>query len=221
MDNEQTPADPPSQETPKSPSISANPNSQLKLPQAQPIEPQALGQLLDQAMNQALAQQAGLSPGIQPAITRPMLIQAPVGQMQAQQFWQGPFPPPEAIEHYEKSLPGVFDRLVGMAERMEAAQIEQSDTALKASTSEGKRGQYLGAGLGALALFCAAYVGDKNPWLGAAFLAVPVMGLAKSLVETASHRIGQSSTSIDAAPPAANNPSTAAKPDEKQKPQPS
>src|ERR1700722_7370195 len=32
-----------------------------------------------------------------------------------QQSWQGPYPPPHAIERYERALPGFFDRIVSMA----------------------------------------------------------------------------------------------------------
>lgn len=38
-----------------------------------------------------------------------------------QQSWVGPYPPPEAVERYEKAMPGFFNRVVSMAERIEAA----------------------------------------------------------------------------------------------------
>ena len=34
------------------------------------------------------------------------------------QVWQGQFPPPDAVEKYEAVLPGAFDRIVAMAERL-------------------------------------------------------------------------------------------------------
>ena len=100
------------------------------------------------------------------------------------QSWQGPYPPPEAIERYEKSLPGTFDRILSMAERMEAAQIAQSANALSSQANDIRRAHYLGAGLGALAIAGAIVMGFAGqPWLAAAFLAVPVMGLARAFVD--------------------------------------
>ena len=73
-----------------------------------------------------------------------------------------------------------------MAERMEAAQINQSELALKYHHKDTFRGHWLGFGLSALAMIGAglmAYLGQS--WLAAAFLSVPVMGVAKALVEKA------------------------------------
>ena len=51
----------------------------------------------------------------------PVFLPMPAGQLsqvqQTVQLWQGQYPPPEAIEHYEKVLPGSFDRMIAMAER--------------------------------------------------------------------------------------------------------
>ena len=86
------------------------------------------------------------------------------------QSWQGPYPPPEAIERYEKSLPGTFDRILSMAERMEAAQIAQSADALRSQANDVRRAHYLGAGLGAFAIAGAIVMGFAGqPWLAAAF----------------------------------------------------
>lgn len=220
------PPDPPNPQTPKSPSNSDQPSPAPRTSQAQPvpIPPEILAQLIAQA---AVQQQSGIVAGqqrvvMQPPIARQMAIQIPLPAIQAQQSWQGPFPPPEAVERYEKTLPGVFNRIVLMAEKMEAAQIEQSAIALENSASEGRRGQYLGAGIGALAIVCAALVGVfGNAWLGAAFLAVPVMGLGKSLVETAFARVNGNATSLQsvaAVPtvtPSPTSPANSGKPDGK------
>ena len=74
-----------------------------------------------------------------------------------------------------------------MGERMQAAQIEQSATALKSQSSAITRGQWLGFGIGIAALAGAAYCANiGQPWLAAVFLSVPVMGVATALVN--SHR---------------------------------
>ena len=120
------------------------------------------------------------------------------------QTWQGPYPPPDAIERYEKILPGTFHRILSMAERMEAAQIEQSANAIRHQANDTRRAHYLGASLGGGAIVGSIIMGFAGqPWLAAAFLAVPVMGLAKAFVEG----WRPSTTSVVTS---ANNPSTGA-----------
>jgi uncharacterized membrane protein len=38
------------------------------------------------------------------------------------QLWQGQFPPPDALERYEKLLPGAFNRMMVMAETAQTNQ---------------------------------------------------------------------------------------------------
>ena len=122
------------------------------------------------------------------------------------QNWVGPYPPPDAIERYEQIMPGTFNRILSMAERMEAAQIAQSSEAIRYQANDTRRAHYLGAGLGAFAIGGAMVIGFKGqPWLAAVFLAVPVMGLARAFVE------GWRGAAV--ATSAANTPSTDAKPD--------
>src|SRR6516164_4459803 len=52
------------------------------------------------------------------------------GILQQSLHWQGPYPSPDAVERYERVQPGTFDRLIKMAEQLQAAQIQQSATAL-------------------------------------------------------------------------------------------
>ena len=94
-----------------------------------------------------------------------------------------------------------------MAERMEKAKIDQSDKVLTMQADDTRRGHYLGASLGATAMFGAAIMGFAGqPWLAAAFLAVPVMGLAKALVESVKSPTQQN---VEAGPPrVANIPSS-------------
>jgi uncharacterized membrane protein len=105
----------------------------------------------------------------------------------AQQItWNGPYPPPDAVERYERVLPGSFDRILAMAERVSTAQINQSQIALDNAHHDNRRGNWLGFVIGAMAIVAAVICAALNqPWLGAVFLAVPVMGLGKSLVESA------------------------------------
>jgi uncharacterized membrane protein len=119
----------------------------------------------------------------------PVFLPTPGGQLsqiqQTIQLWQGQYPPPEAIEHYEKVLPGSFDRMIAMAERLQAAQIDESRRAHDYTHADNRRGQWLGFSAAVTAMFCAlAAVWLDNPWVAAAFVSVPVMGVAKVLVES-------------------------------------
>jgi uncharacterized membrane protein len=108
------------------------------------------------------------------------------GIIQQAAHWQGPYPPPEAVERYEKVLPGTFNRLIAMAEQLQSSQIEQSKLALEFAQANSARGHWLGfAGMG-LAIFGALVcVWFGEPWVAAAFVSVPVMAVAKALVDAA------------------------------------
>lgn len=98
-------------------------------------------------------------------------------------LWQGPFPPPAAMEHYERILPGFFERTLSMAERAQSAEIEQARLALEYARKDMRRGQLLGfvIAIGAiLAALAALWMG--NPWVATVFVSVPVMGVARALI---------------------------------------
>jgi uncharacterized membrane protein len=106
--------------------------------------------------------------------------------VQAQQtIWQGPYPPPEAIERYETVLPGSFDRILKMVEKLQDAQIEQNKNALLFTRNDTRRAHWLGFSLGAIACGGAvACLVFGYPWVAAAFLSVPVLGVANALIES-------------------------------------
>jgi uncharacterized membrane protein len=103
-----------------------------------------------------------------------------------QQLWHGPYPPPDAVERYEKVLPGTFDRFIRMAEELQRAQIDQSASALNAQIRAASRGHWLGFAATALALagavLCVIY---DQPYVALAFLSVPVMAVARALINSA------------------------------------
>jgi uncharacterized membrane protein len=114
-------------------------------------------------------------PGIQ--LTLPGIIQ--------QAHWQGPYPPPEAVERYEKILPGALDRMIAMAERLQAAQIDETRRVHEFTQRDSRRGHWLGWSTTAFAMCCAIgclYFGSQV--VAIAFLSVPVMAVAKALVES-------------------------------------
>jgi uncharacterized membrane protein len=114
------------------------------------------------------------------------MLPLPGINIQQAQHWQGPYPPPDAVERYERVLPGTFDRMLAMAERLQASQIEQSSRALEYNRQSNRRGQWLGFVVTVLAVCgavaCLAY---DYPWVATCFLSVPVMAVAKALIETA------------------------------------
>jgi len=113
------------------------------------------------------------------------------GIVQQAMHWQGPYPPPDAVERYERVLPGTFNRLITMAEQLQAAQIAQSDKVIDLTHAENKRGHWLGASTTVLAMAAAlGCVALNQPWIALAFVSVPVMAVAKALVETAKKSAG-------------------------------
>ncbi|WP_271617941.1 DUF2335 domain-containing protein [Bradyrhizobium sp. CCBAU 51745] len=103
---------------------------------------------------------------------------------QQSQMWQGPYPPPEAVERYEAVLPGTLNRLITMAEKLQEAQIEQSRLSLQHAQSDVRRGHWLGFATTGLAMIGAIIAVQYNAWVAGAFLSVPVMAVAKALIET-------------------------------------
>jgi uncharacterized membrane protein len=113
-------------------------------------------------------------------------ILPPIAQQTVQITWQGQYPLPEAIERYEKVLPGSFDRMIAMAERLEAAQIDESRRVHDYTHADSRRGHWLGFFAAVAAMLCSlAALAFGYPWVAGAFISVPVMGVAKALVDAA------------------------------------
>jgi uncharacterized membrane protein len=106
-----------------------------------------------------------------------------------------PYPPPEAIERYEKILPGSFNRILTMVENLQQAQIDQSRSAANYARQDIRRGHWLGWSLSVLAFGCAlASLYLANPWVAVAFLSLPVMTVAKALIDTVRAQSPQTQT---------------------------
>lgn len=84
--------------------------------------------------------------------------------LSSQVSWAGPLPPPAALEHFNKIVPGGAERIFKMTEKeQEHRIIIEGQTA---SIAEARRGQLAGALISTLAVVWAgalAYVG-ANPW---------------------------------------------------------
>jgi uncharacterized membrane protein len=114
----------------------------------------------------------------------PIGLPAMIGQ-QSVQVWQGQFPPPEAVEKYEGVLPGSFDRMIKMAENLQAAQIEETRRAQEYTRDDSRRGHWLAFAAVALATVGAVVTATiGQPWVAAALVGIPVMGVAKALVDS-------------------------------------
>ncbi len=179
----------------------------------QPISPQALAQILARGAVPNLGQPVIMAgaPGLQiPAMLGGMLT------TQFQQSWQGPYPPPEAVERYEKSLPGTFDRMIKMAEQLQHAQIEEAKEIRVLTHKDQKRGNYLGFATTLVAMGGALVCIRLNaPVVAGVFLSVPVMAVAKALIE--SSRPSPAAPSVEAPAPL---PSPSPVPESNRKPEP-
>lgn len=131
-------------------------------------------------------------PGFLPPFALPAVFPQVLPQPQIQ-LWQGQFPPPDAVQKYEEVTPGAFDRIIKMAERLQAAQIEGTERAQNYAAADSKRGAWLGftasviSTLGAIGCtVAAALTGTSGPyWVATALVSVPVMAVARALVESA------------------------------------
>lgn len=59
-------------------------------------------------------------------------------------YHSGPLPSPETLEQYGKVVPGLAEKIVGMAEREQTHRHELEREDLKQDRREASRGQYLG-----------------------------------------------------------------------------
>jgi uncharacterized membrane protein len=105
---------------------------------------------------------------------------------QIQMMRVGPYPPPHEMREYESILPGAFNRIVSMAEQAQAAQIATMQQAQNYARRDARRGQVLGfitalAAMGG-AIWC-VHVG--SPSVAGLFLSVPVLAVAKALIDSA------------------------------------
>ena len=159
--------------------ISAPPDDFGPVPPVAEADPPSSAKAAD-----PLLQHAALAPGL---AFQPLTAGLAGGfALQQVQVWQGQFPPPDAVERYEQVLPGAFDRIMTMAERQQEASIAGSAEARRYLREDSRRGHWLGWLVTVVALVCAlvcAILGQ--PWVAGMLVAVPVMGVAKALVDSA------------------------------------
>ncbi len=154
-------------------------NSPPSNPPANNTSNQALSGAIQAALNPQQAFPFG-TPGMPPPG-----VQFQQVSLQLQQ--QHPlFPPPDAIQAYEKVLPGAFDRIIKMAEKAQRDQAESVVSANESVQKDVMRGQLLGASISIVAMAFAMWcVFLHEAVVAAIFVSVPVMGVAKALIDSA------------------------------------
>lgn len=99
--------------------------------------------------------------------------------------WQGPLPPPGALEQFDRIIPNGAERIMVMCEKEQSARIGREDRYSKAEVWVEVGGRIVGAIL-ILACVAAAIwsISVSAPWqVTLGFLSVPVMGAAAKLFE--------------------------------------
>jgi uncharacterized membrane protein len=164
-------------ESPKSPAQSERPPEPSADLQVEAASPQAASPQIAHRPNPKSA--SGQRVTAAPQLTLP-------GILQEGQHWTGAYPPPEAVERYERVLQGSFNRMVTMAEQLQAQQISQAYFVLRNTQRDNRRGHWLGFLTTILAMVCAlGCLFLDYPWVALAFVSIPVMAVAKALVESA------------------------------------
>ena len=104
--------------------------------------------------------------------------------------WTGPLPPPDALDRFNQVVPNGAERIFKMAETEQAHRIAQETEMLRVTVAEARRGQYLGATISLLAVggaLVSVLIGAH--WaVSVALVGVPLMGLAKAIVDSRSRQ---------------------------------
>lgn len=102
--------------------------------------------------------------------------------------WSGPLPTPDALEHFERVIPGGASRILSMAEQEQAHRFETQKKVLGAQIADTKRGQILGAIIGIIAVGGAVWNGIAGGhWqVSVALVGVPVLGMIQAIARRVS-----------------------------------
>jgi uncharacterized membrane protein len=129
---------------------------------------------------------AGAGP---PAAPAPAAPPQPLAVSLEQTLWSGALPPPAAMRDYELILPGTMERILAMAELEQHAAIARAQNARAFLRDDVGRGHWLGFGLSALAIVAAVLcVALGAHWVAGLCLGVPVLAVAKALVDAGRQR---------------------------------
>lgn len=106
--------------------------------------------------------------------------------LNSERYWSGALPRPEDFAKYAEVVSDAPERILAMAEAEQQHRISVEGQIIKANAKSGSRGQWLGAAISALAMGLAvlSFVYGAHISLSLALLGVPVMSVARSLVQT-------------------------------------
>ena len=105
---------------------------------------------------------------------------------QTLQIWQGQFPPPDAVERYERVLPGAFNRILSIVECTANARIMENKRAQDFARIDMRRGHWLGFATAIIGMGCALVAAALHyPWVAGALVGIPVMSIGIALVQSA------------------------------------
>lgn len=106
------------------------------------------------------------------------------------QSWNGPLPPPAALEQFNIVVPGGAERIFRMAEQEQQHRIAQEAIGLKSAISEAKRGQLLGASISISAIISAVVAVRLGAhWsVSCALVGVPILGIVRAVVNSRSKK---------------------------------
>ena len=78
--------------------------------------------------------------------------------------WQGPLPPPDALDQFNRILPNGAERIMRMVEEEQAHRIAYENARLAALTADTRRGHYLGGLISLVAIAAAAVAALGAHW---------------------------------------------------------
>lgn len=110
--------------------------------------------------------------------------------LRAERIWSGALPRPEDFAKYALTVPDAPERILRMAEKEQQHRIHLESQILPGNLSAARRGQWLGAGISALALILSVVAHSLGaPWqVSVALVGVPVLSVARSLVNAFKQR---------------------------------
>ena len=114
-----------------------------------------------------------------PTANRP--VQPPTISMQQ---WQGPLPPPAALEQFNRIIPDGADRIMTMVEREQEHRIQHEQTKLSASTRDFRWGQILRFILSMTCVGGSIYTASHgaHPAVSIALVSLPIMAAIRAFL---------------------------------------
>ena len=97
--------------------------------------------------------------------------------------WEGPLPPPNALQQYEEIVPGAAARILDMAERQSNHRIQLEKTVIVGDSRRSNMGLIFAFLLSAAIIGVGAYlIMNDHDWAGASLIGLDLVGLATVFV---------------------------------------